>query len=967
MDSRSLFSSTLRILGLVLVLASVGHAAPPNRIGSVSVDSRAPLAHTVSPRVRAAIDLGATPESRTLDNLTLRFSMTAAQQAALTQLLADQQNPASPRYHRWLTPEQFGAQFGLSSADMAKVSNWLTSQGFTITRVARSSTFITFKGTVGQAQRAFHTSIHNMNLHGEERFANTTEAALPPSIAGVVATVTGLDDFRLKTQARVLSVNANVLNPQYTSSVSGGHYIAPGDFNTIYNINPLLQQSINGTGFGSSFGAGFGIAVVGQVDISLADVAAFRTASGLPANPPTIKLYGPDPGAPTSSTSTPSTGDLAEAQLDVEWAGAVAPGAKIVYVNSTDVLSNSLPSAIDDQLAPIVTISYGLCEQSTSVSVLDSFNNLFQQANALGITIIGPSGDSGATECDYGTATATQGYSVGFPASSPFVTSMGGTMFNEGNATGATEFWSASNGTASGSALKYIPEVAWNETDSNGLSAGGGGTSVFFAKPSWQVTGTPNDNDYARDVPDVSLNSAYVHDGYLFCTQGSCTNGGYRNAAGNLNVVGGTSVAAPAFAGILALVQQKNGLNGIGNANPYLYGLGINPAYANSFNDVTGGNNNSPCQAGTPDCPNGGSIGYSAGPGYDLATGWGSVNVANLAANWALSTPTTDIDKYPTYISATTLTSSSPICGISGGTLPLTVTVTNDTLDNNGKPETGPTPTGTVQFLVDNKPSGNSVALSAGTATFTLNTSALSSGGHTVTAAYSGDSTYAGSRGTLVASDNSLTPIDVISSTSPDFSITSCTATTTAKAGGTAPGIIFTFTPVQGFTGTITLSVSASQSVAAGYAFTPTSTPADTVTINSSAAVPVTFTLSAYQSSAQSATAKLKVASNHPPTTRLPWYITGSGATLACMFLLVLPRRRRWGALLAVIISAGIVSGAAGCSSGGGSSSNPTNPTTPVITPAAPGTYNITITAIASNGSGGNLVHHATVAFVVTK
>ncbi|HZY73485.1 MAG TPA: protease pro-enzyme activation domain-containing protein [Edaphobacter sp.] len=967
MHSRPFFRATLFALGLVLVLTSVGRAAPPNRITSVSADSRTPLPHTVPPRVWAAIDLGATAESRTLDNLTLRFSMTAAQQAALTRLLADQQNPASPRYHQWLTPEQFGAQFGLSSADLAKVSNWLTSQGFTITRVARSSTFITFRGTVAQAERAFHTSIHNLNLNGEQHFANTTEAALPPSIAGVVATVTGLDNFKLKTRARVLSVGSNILNPKYTSSVSGGHFIAPGDFNTIYNVNPLLQQSINGTGFGSGFGGGYGIAIVGQVDISLADVAAFRTASGLPANLPTVKLYGPDPGNPTSSTSTPSTGDLAEAQLDVEWSGAVAPGAKIVYVNSTDVLSTSLPYAIDDQLAPIISISYGLCEQATSVSVLDSFNNLFQQANALGITIIGPSGDSGATECDYSTTIATQGYSVGFPASSPFVTSMGGTMFNEGSGTGETAYWSASNGTASGSAKSYIPEVVWNETDSNGLSAGGGGTSVFFAKPSWQVTGTSNDSDYARDVPDISLNSAYGHDGYLFCTQGSCTNGGYRNAAGNLNVVGGTSVAAPAFAGILALVQQKNGLNGIGNANPYLYGLGNNPAYANSFNDVTGGNNNSPCQTGTPDCPNGGSIGYSAGPGYDLATGWGSVNVANLANNWALSTPATDIDKYPRYISATTLTSSSPICGISGGTLPLSVTVTNDTLDGNGRPETGPVPTGTVQFLVDNKPSGSPVTLSGGTATFTLNTSALSSGGHTVTAAYSGDTTYAGSRGTLVASDNSLTPIDVISSTSPDFSITSCTATTTAKSGGTAPGIIFTFTPVQGFTGTITLSVSASQSISAGYAFTPVSSPSDTVTINSSAPVQTTFTLSAYQSSAQSATAKLKVASNHHPSTGLPWYIPGSGATLACIFLLVLPRRRRWGALLAVIISVGVVGGAVGCSSGGGSSSNPTNPTTPVITPATPGTYNITITAIASNGAGGNLVHHATVSFVVTQ
>src|SRR5690242_11427262 len=227
MQSRLSLSSIFLVLGLVFVLSSAGHAVVPNRIASVAAESRAPLPHTVSPHVRNATDLGSTPDDRLLDSMTLRFNMTAAQQAALTQLLNDQQNPNSPRYHQWLTPEQFGAQFGLSSADIAKVSSWLTSQGFIVTGVARSSTFINFKGTVAQAQRAFHTSIHNLSLNGEQHFANTADVVLPSSIAGVVSSISGLNNFRLRAHATARTVKADLLNPQYTSSVSGVHFIAP--------------------------------------------------------------------------------------------------------------------------------------------------------------------------------------------------------------------------------------------------------------------------------------------------------------------------------------------------------------------------------------------------------------------------------------------------------------------------------------------------------------------------------------------------------------------------------------------------------------------------------------------------------------------------------------------------------------------------------------------------------------------
>ena len=211
---------------------------------------------------------------------------------------------------------------------------------------------------------------------------------------------------------------------------------------------------------------------------------------------------------------------------------------------------------------------------------------------------MGPAGDSGATDCDFQFPTASQGLAVDFPASSPFVTGAGGTMFNQGSATGATQYWSASNGSTSGSAISYIPEVAWNETSTtNGLAAGGGGASAFFAKPSWQIgTGVPADS--SRDVPDISLNAASSHDGYLFCSKGSCTNG-YRDASGNLNVVGGTLVATPSFAGILALVEQKIGSQ-LGNANPTIYGLANSTYYNTVFHDITSGNNSSPCDIGTP-------------------------------------------------------------------------------------------------------------------------------------------------------------------------------------------------------------------------------------------------------------------------------------------------------------------------------------------------------------------------------
>ncbi len=923
-------------LSALVVLATLtpsARAAVPTRVRSISPTADTTVPHMVSPRLRRATDLGSAPADRTLSAVTLYLNRTPAQEAALTQLLLDQQNPNSPRFHQWLTPQQFGAQFGIAASDLAKVTAWLSSQGLSVTSTAPSSNAITVSGTIAQVQTAFGTRIHTVSLNGEQHIANVTDPVLPASIAGLVSDISGLNDFKPKARARVRTVD-----PRFTSSYAPhNHFLAPGDFYTVYDVNPLLSSGINGSGIT--------IGVMGQTDISLTDVAAFRTAAGLPANAPTVKFYDGDPGV--------STADVPEAHLDVEWAGAVAPNATIVYVASKLYAFDALAQSILNNVAPILSISYGQCEQYATVSSMNRFNALFEQGNAQGQTIVGPSGDAGATDCDDNpdaivTSTA-DGLTVDFPSSSPFVTGVGGTEFNEGGG----NYWSATNGNFQGSATAYIPEMVWNDSSTAyGLGASGGGASAFFSKPAWQ-TGTGVPNDGSRDTPDVALAASGSHDPYLICSGGSCTGGTFRNTDETLNVVGGTSDAAPSFAGILALVEQKIG-GRIGNANPTLYALANSSFYNNIFHDVTVGSNNSACVAGSPNCPNGGSIGFAAGPSYDQATGWGSVDAFNLANHWSTVAV---VAGAPTALTTTTLSTTAPLCGISSGSLALTVNVANAGTGTNVS-----APTGAVQILVDNVAVGTPLALTNGSATYTLNTTALSSGGHTVSAVYNGDATHLGSKNSLLT--------DVVSSTTADFAFTPCMSTSTARTGANGTPITFTITPLHGFTGTVNLSLSTDSYLSGSYLFSPS-----TVSITSGANATSSLTLSAYYSQAKTGTGKIKISSiqqlpdhvlaaTQKPSRRTPFYAAGSGVALASMLLLTLPRRRSWGALLLLILSAGIFGiGISGCGSGstlanGGGTGGTGTTTTTANT--ATGTYTLTVTA-----TSGALVHSTQVTFQV--
>ncbi|MDP9039112.1 MAG: protease pro-enzyme activation domain-containing protein [Acidobacteriota bacterium] len=947
---------SLVILALALAVPGVSpsaSAAVQNRISGAiasSSEDRQPIPHSVHPRAALATDLGAAAPATQLKGMTLRFSMTDAQQAALDTLLADQQNPSSPRFHQWLTPAQYAAQFGLSSADLATVTAWLKGQGFTVTEVANSGTYVRFNGTVAQAQAAFSTTIHSLSVGGETHFANLTDPSLPAALAGVVSGITGLHDFRLKSRMRSRVVKSSAVHTSFTSSVSGSHFVAPGDFYTIYNETPVLTNGLTG--------AGVSIAIMGQVDILLTDAAAFRTAAGLSVNAPSVVTYVSDPGAAASCSSstssncpTPNQDDLAESSLDVEWAGATAPGAHIIFVNSPNVVSDSLTDAIDNNLAPIMSISYGDCESSWGTTEMNTLNQLFKQANAQGITIIGPSGDNGATDCDYGSTTATQGLAVDFPASSPYVTGMGGTMFNDGTATGGTSYWSASNSTFSAgtavpaatySATGYIPEAVWNEDTSGAtFSAGGGGVSNFFAKPAWQKgTGVPA--DASRDVPDLALNSAAGHEGYLYCASGSCANGTFRASDGvSLTEGGGTSFATPSFAGILALIEQKTGSR-IGNANPMLYALATSSAYNNTgagsvFHDITTGNNNSPCTAGTPNCPGGGTIGYSAGTGYDLATGWGSINVYNLVSDWNLVTPL-GVGTLGSAVSSTTVT-ASPTSVTAGQNVTFTATVTGSS----------GTPTGTVQFLVNNSAVGSPVTLSGGTATYTYATSCSTLSQQIVSASYSGDATYASSKGAGLTSSGSSTVspirVTVTSGSCPDFTITAASSSISVSTG--SPSVSLTVAPANGFTGTVVFSASSTEtsSTVPTLSFNPTS-----VTLNGSSAT-TTLTLS-------NVTAELRMPV-HPARRGGGglWYQAGSGVALAGLTLLVLPRRRRLGALLAVAFSVAALGGLSGCATGNTVLSTNTN--------SQAGTYTVTVTGTYTSSTNVSTSHSTTIVFTV--
>ncbi len=742
---------SVALLPILPLLAGAQTAASRARITDrVNTSVLMTLQGNTHPLARAQYDQGAAPPSLPMDRMLLMLKRSPDQEAALQMLLEQQQEPSSPNYHQWLTPEQFGQQFGPADTDIQAITSWLSSYGFQSIVVSKGRSVIEFSGTASQVENALHTSIHRYVVNGESHWANASDPQIPAALAPVVGGVVSMNDFRKKRTAKVSDQRVSAIaTPGVRPTINfsgGGHGLVPADYNVIYNIGASMT------------GANTTIAIVSNSDINVQDVHQFRSMFGLAANDPQTIVNGPDPG-------DIGGGAEAEAVLDATWAGAVAPNATVKLVvsedtNDVDGVDLSELYIIDYNLADVMTESISTCESFYNASAANYYASLAEQAAAQGITYVVAAGDGGPDGCDDFTTVPSTDMpaSVNLLAATPYTIAVGGTQFND--IANPSQFWNSTNGTNSESAKSYIPENVWNEsctvaacgTTNAGLYSSGGGQSIFFSKPSWQagVAGIPSAN--ARFLPDVSM-AAADHDGYVVCLDGSCSGTGCpQGASVCFSVFSGTSASVQAFGGVMALVVQKTGARQ-GQANYVLYKLAANETLANCnasgtatplnnstdnciFNDVTSGNTNIP-----------GETGFTAGVGYDEATGLGSVNVSNLVNQW---------NSIRVNASTTTLSlnNGNPVNVTHGTAVPVNITVAPSTMGAG-------TPTGDVSLI-------SSSATFQGTDGFTLSNGAVSSstvmlpgGTYGVTAHYEGDATFNGS--------NSAPPINV--TVNPEASI----------------------------------------------------------------------------------------------------------------------------------------------------------------------------------------------------
>jgi len=728
-SSLKLSASALRICAVAAIAVLLPTSSAFAQAIALTRTTASPVSSSLLPAVSLAKDNGRLPASTPMRHMALHFALSDAQQSELKSLIHAQQDPTSAQYHKWLTPAEFQQRFGRSTADVAAAETWLRSEGFTIETSGPES--ISFSGTVSQVESAFHTQMHNYTL-GKKKFqANATAIALPANISEMVRGVSHLNTLR-PTPLHITK-KAVKLDTNFTSSSDGSHYTVPSDVQTIYDINPIYTAGYTG--------AGQTIVVVGQSQVDPNDIALFHANFGGSEN--LIMTLVPF----TGDSAITSSDDEGESDLDIEYSGSIAANATVNFVytgnGGTSDAFDAMQYAIQNNLAPVISISYGTCELLNGQIDSAIYGFFMDQASTQGETLIVASGDDGATACDAGSTQSFQGLAVQFPADSPDVTGIGGTEFNEGSGT----YWSSTNNAQGGSALSYIPEMVWNDdATSSELAASGGGASTIFSKPDWQIgTGVPADE--ARDIPDVALDASNEHDSYFYC--GAADENGNNCADGYVYVAGGTSFGAPIFAGMTALINEATASTGQGNINPTLYPLAAsNPSV---FHDIILGNNDSPCIPGSTDCGTGVTeIGYNATPGYDQTTGLGTVDSLLLAKS------------FPNYGTGTALAGSvttmtyTPAAPTAGDTINFNATVAS---------ASGSAASGNLQFLVDGTPTGAPVALSGGTASFS--NPPLTSGGHIVVAQYLGNSTLGGSAFSALVNVAALPATSTVVSISP--------------------------------------------------------------------------------------------------------------------------------------------------------------------------------------------------------
>ncbi len=830
-----LFASTL--------LKAQQSAVSPRIVAPIDESKLIALPGGVPLLARSEFDLGRAPASTQMTFVRLVLSRSSRQEAALEKFMAEQLDPSSPNYHKWLTPQQFGSLYGPADSDVETLVSWLESHGFTVQPVAPGRTSIAFSGYVSQIEAAFHTDIHSFNANGVRFLSNVSSPSIPTALAPVVSGIGQLNTIR--PSPHHVAGNMGKYDPELkrlvravTSSgptpfLTGGSgtpsnpfdlFVVPGDAATIYNS----PNSFNaGFSSGTSYtGTGVTIGIGGDATIQGSTVADYRTIFVGDSKQPTITNVSSDPATCTDAND-PNGCDQDEAYLDNEIAGGLAPGATIHFYTSAN-LSLAIEQAISDNTVDIFSLSFGNCEANLTTADNALINGWWQQAASQGIAVTVSSGDNGSAGCDNDNVeqAATFGLQVSGFASTPYNIAVGGTdyigLVNSFTTYVSTNSPSSTSGpnTASTlfrSALSYIPEATWNDstttdtsisanvsvinamTGETNIVGGSGGASSCstnknnatsttiatctsgYAKPSWQRgAGVPSDG--VRDLPDISLLAGNGFDdaSWLVCTDDTGTVGTATVTANCTTQstgsfyfygFGGTSTSAPAFAGMLALVQQKTGSR-LGQAAKNLYDLYTGSHGSTIFHDITTGNISVPCTSGTLNCSKNTAgyyflTGYNTTAGYDLATGLGSVNITNLITYWGSTTGTSHATVSVTPSSSSITTNQS-----------LTVTGTVTGAAN--------TPTGTVTLTSGTYTSSAATLNGSGNYSISVPTASLTAGTDTLTVSYSGDSNYATGTGTATVTVTALTPTVSVTPTPTSGPVTDIISVN-VKVSGSGP------------------------------------------------------------------------------------------------------------------------------------------------------------------------------------
>lgn len=547
----AIMATPVPIVGAV-VLANFANAA--NTSSPVGSQPMVAMLDNVNPAVANSTRMGDMPSDATM---SLAVSLKLHNEAGLQQFLAQVSDPQSPQYQQYLTPAEFAQRYGPTQDDVTAVTNYLTAQGLTVQDVSDNRQVVDVSGPVSEIDKAFATHMGMYQQQGRQFYANDAAPTMPSDVAGVVQGISGLDNH---------AVRHSYAMP------TGGHHSHGGQNSQSNNTPQATQPATTGltptqlrtaydtTALGT--GSGKTVALWEFDGFQANDIASYDTQFGLTSTAPqTVSVDN------ANFNQQPGQGEP-EVELDIELVQAMAPGANtLVYEapNSDQGQIDMANAIVSQDKVAVTSISWGACEAASTPATITSTDNALQQGAAEGISFYAASGDFGSDDCRNG------GVGVDFPASDPNVTGTGGTTLTLG----------ANNA--------YGSETAW--------SGSGGGFSTVFPAPAYQTkTGGK------RGVPDVALD-ANPATGYAIFT------------AGQWEVFGGTSCAAPMWSGLTALYDAKAAAN-LGNGNAKFYSIAAGANGATAFHDITSGSNGA----------------FTAAPGYDEVTGLGSYDGAGLAS-----------------------------------------------------------------------------------------------------------------------------------------------------------------------------------------------------------------------------------------------------------------------------------------------------------------------------------------------